>query len=335
MKHRFIIGLLAAALTAALALPVRVGPAGAQGAGSARPGSTGEYTETRLPGHEVRAGEPGSFRVGLWTSQAPVADLVFLHGHADRIDNHKVLFTTWAQAGLNVIAADLPSHGNTTVRSIDAWSSADLAAVVAVLERRYGTPQRPLILAGWSFGGLATVRTLQAPDRLEELSRRPSAAVLLTPAVDPLPLTGGDGIARRRTLTHDVDPAAAPPRPASPLQNPVFAVRLLADAWASRAADLPRDIPTLVVASDPADDVYVNAAGLVAWAGQQRAHGGTVKLLACSGARHAVELEPWPTGPTVRDATVRFLASVVPGIAADAGAVVPPVSSREQTCHAK
>lgn len=336
MKQRFIIGLLATLLATASALPVRVGPADpVEPVTTQQSGFTETHTETRLPGSEIRAGEPGSFRVGQWTSPAPVADLVFLHGHADRIDNHHALFTTWAGAGLNVIAADLPSHGRTTVRSIDAWSSADLAAVVAVLERRYGTPERPLILAGWSFGGLATVRTLQSPDRLDALSRRPAAAVLLTPAVNPLPLTGGDGIARRRTLTHDADPDAAPPRPASPLQNPVFAVRLLADAWASRAAELPPDIPAFVVASDPAEDVYVDAGALVAWVGQQRSHGGTVGLLACSGARHAVELEPWPTGPTVRDATVRFLASVVPGVAAEAGAVVPPVSSREQTCHAK
>lgn len=334
MSRRLIIALVAAALAAASALPVRVGPAGARGVGPAPPSQPG-YTETMLPGREVRAGEPGSFRVGHWSSAAPVADLVFLHGHADRIDNHGELFTTWAKAGLNVIAADLPSHGGTTVRGVDAWSSADLAAVVAVLERRFGAPDRPLILAGWSFGGLVAVRTLQEPERLGLLSRRPAAAVLLAPAVDPLPLTGGDGIARRRSLTRDADPSAEPPSPASPLLNPVFAVRLLADAWASRAGALPRDIPTLVVASDPADDVYIDAAGLISWVRQQRSDGGRLELLACSGARHAVDIEPWPTGPAVRDATVRFLALAVPGIAADAGAVHPAVSSREQTCHEK
>jgi len=332
MLRRLGVALVAAAVAAALALPVRVGPAGVRaGAREPPPGSGSGLTESRLPAADVRTGEPGSFRVVRTAPAAPVADLIFLHGHADRADNHRAIFTAWAAAGISVIAVDLPSHGGTTARGIDAWSTADLAALVGTLDRRYGAADRPLILAGWSYGGLLVTRIVQRPRHLAALARRPTAAVLLVPAVDPQPVTGGDGIARRRTLNHDPDPAAADPRPASPLLNPIFAVRLLAEAWAARADRLPADVPTLVVASDPAEDLYVRAEGLIRWA---RAQGGTgrVLLLSCSGARHGVHLEPWPTGPTARHATVRFLASTVRGLAAPT-AIDPPVAEEEQTCR--
>jgi alpha-beta hydrolase superfamily lysophospholipase len=337
MLPRLGVALLAAAVAAALALPVRVGSARVRDSGrdAAVPAqSERRLVESRLPAADVRTGEPGSFRVVQTAPDAPVADLIFLHGHADRVDNHRELFTDWAAAGINVIAVDLPSHGGTTARGIDAWATADLAALVGTLDRRYGAAGRPLVLAGWSFGGLLVTRIVQRPRHLAVLARRPAATVLIVPAVDPLPVTGGDGIARRRTLNHDPDPAAADPRPASPLLNPIFAVRLLAEAWAARADRLPADVPTLVVASDPDEDLYVRADGLIRWTLTQRDATGRVSLLSCSGARHGVHLEPWPTGPTARHETVAFLASTVPALVAPAP-VDPPVAEEEQTCRAQ
>jgi alpha-beta hydrolase superfamily lysophospholipase len=331
MLPRLGVALLAAVVAAGLAFPVRVGPARVRDNAVVVP--SGSATEFRLPARDVRGGESGSFRVLRVTPPAPVADLVFLHGHADRVDNHGLLFAALATAGIHVIAVDLPSHGATSARGIDAWTTSDLAALVGTLDRRYGTADRPLVLAGWSFGGLVVTRIVQEPRHLAVLGRRPAATVLVVPAVDPLPLTGGDGIARSGTLSHDPESIPGRPRPASPLLNPIFAVRLLGEAWAARADRLPADIPTLVVASDPVEDLYVRADGLIRWATAQRA-AGRVELLACSGARHAVHLEPWPTGPTVRQATVRFLASAVPGVAAPA-AVDPPVAEEEQTCRAR
>jgi pimeloyl-ACP methyl ester carboxylesterase len=327
MWGRLVAALAAAVVAVGLSLPVRVGPA-APPSSPVAPLEAGEFL---VPGSALREGEPGSFRV-IRTApppqQAPVADLVFLHGHADRVDHHRELFARWAQAGIAVVAPDLPSHGGTTVRGIDAWTTGDLAALVGLLERRYGTAGRPLILAGWSYGGLVATRILQSPDHLRALARRPSAAVLLVPAVAPLPFTGGDGIARHATLRHDPDPDAAPPSPASPLLNPVFTVRLLAEAWAARHDRLPADVPAFVVASDPAEDLYVDADGLLRWASAQGA-----QVFQCGGARHAVDLEPWPTGPTVRQATVAFLASAVPGVRSEPDTVDPPVADEEQTCH--
>jgi alpha-beta hydrolase superfamily lysophospholipase len=319
--------LVAALVAAGLSLPVRVGPARPAPA----PVAPLEADEFRVPGSDLRDGEPGSFRV-IRTAppppQTPVADLIFLHGHADRVDNHRELFARWAQAGIAVVAPDLPSHGDTSVRGIDAWTTGDIAALVGLLERRYGATGRPLILAGWSYGGLMATRILQSPDHLRALARRPAAVVLLVPAVAPLPLTGGDGISRHRSLRHDPDPEAAPPSPASPLLNPVFAVRLLAEAWAARHDRLPAEVPAFVVASDAAEDRYVDADGLLRWASAQGA-----QVLSCTGARHAVDLEPWPTGPTVRQATVGFLASAVPGVRSEPDTVDPPVTDQEQTCR--
>src|SRR4051812_1989608 len=53
-------------------------------------------------------------RIGVMEpSGTPKADVLFLHGFADRFDNHLPLFETWRNAGLRVIAFDYPSHGET------------------------------------------------------------------------------------------------------------------------------------------------------------------------------------------------------------------------------
>jgi|GEM_PF-4450940 len=335
MRRRAGVALCAAVLALAVALPVRVLgaittrvslPAGQLTTGPV-PGLQVRY----LPASAVRRGEPGSIRVVDLPVTDPVADLIFVHGHADRADNHRDLFEAWAAAGLHVISFDLPSHGRTSTRPIDAWDDADLYAVVATLARSLGDPGRPLVLAGWSFGGLLVASLLRDPAALAALGRRPSAAVLLVPAVTPLPFVGGDGIARTRSLTHDPDPpVAGPPRPPSPLLDPIFAVRLLVDAWRARAHRLPATVPVLVVASDPAQDRYVDAAALLRWALAQRAGGARVDVLACAGARHAVDLEPWPVGPEVREATVDFLSRTVPGASRPAAATAPPPPSPEE-----
>ena len=329
MRTRSAIVLVAALLALVISLPVRV--LGASAAHVALPPSklttTGPLPAMRityLPAAAVRAGEPGSIRVVEYGRAHAVADLIFVHGHADRADNHRDLFRAWGAAGLHVISFDLPSHGETSTRRIDAWDDADLFAVIAALARSAGDPDRPLVLAGWSFGGLLVASLLRDADAMKSLGRTPSAAVLLVPAVTPLPFSGGDGISRTHALTHDpAPPVAGPPHPVSPLLDPVFAVRLLVDAWRARAHEIPGTVPVEVVVSDPKQDRFVDAAALLRWAQSQRAGGARVDFLSCTGARHAVDLEPWPIGPEVMSSTVDCLSHQVPGVAA----AVPPSRS--------
>jgi hypothetical protein len=92
----------------------------------------------------------------------------------------------------------------------------------------------------WSFGGLVVTRLAQQPDKFAAFSRIPQGVILFTPAVVPYPFAGSDGIARINTLTHQPNPpVAGPPRPAAPAQNPLFAGRLLYEAWLAGREQLP------------------------------------------------------------------------------------------------
>ena len=65
----------------------------------------------------------------------PLADVLFLHGHADRLDNHPALFAALRDAGVRVVSFDLPSHGLTDAGAIDLWSVDDLARLASRVER--------------------------------------------------------------------------------------------------------------------------------------------------------------------------------------------------------
>src|SRR5262245_56662953 len=59
-------------------------------------------------------------RVGVAApSGTPRGDFLYLHGFADRFDNHLPLFQTQVARGYRVIAFDYPSHGETCGHGID------------------------------------------------------------------------------------------------------------------------------------------------------------------------------------------------------------------------
>jgi len=257
----------------------------------------------------IKPNAPGTMRVGVLAPTAPQADIIFIHGHADRLDNHAALFTAWHDAGLRVISFDLPSHGESNILPIDLYTLEDFAALVRLVDSAtVDDPHRPLILAAWSFGGLLATRISQRPALLEGLSRRPIALLLLAPAVSPYPFAGGDGIARMATLTNNPDPiVAGPPSPAAPAQNPIFAGRLLWEAWRAHDATLPQDMPVLVLVAGSEEDWYVNTDEVIEWAEEQRVRGVPLQLLQCPQAKHFLEDEPYPIGPAVRQVATSFL----------------------------
>ncbi len=136
-----------------------------------------------------------------------------------------------------MVSFDLPSHGGTDAGAIDRWSFDDLAAVTGrVLRATQQDAARPLMVTGWSFGGLLATRFVQDPAERSALGRPVRALVLESPAVAPRAFAGGDGVSRLRALTHDLHaPVAGPPDPASPFLDPVFAGRLVAQAATAAA----------------------------------------------------------------------------------------------------
>lgn len=110
-------------------------------------------------------------------------------------------------AGMRVIAFDLPSHGKSyggVSDDLDWFSFTDLADVAVVIEREtLEDSSRPLILSGWSTGGLLALRMAQSEKR-SILSRYPSGLLLFAPAVS-VPACVGDAFCQitNETLTHD------------------------------------------------------------------------------------------------------------------------------------
>ncbi len=246
----------------------------------------------------------------------PVADVLFLHGHADRLDNHAALFRDLRAAGIRVVSFDLPSHGATDAGAVDRWSFDDLGAMAArVVRATEQDPERPFVLAGWSFGGLLATRFVQEPTIRAAFGRPVAGLALESPAVAPLPFPGGDGVSRLRALTHDLSvPVAGPPRPASPFLDPVFAGRLAAQAAVAASEPLPRDLPTLVEVGGDDEDRYVDVPAVRRWAEDVAPRDGApVRLVRCAGARHGLDIESWPVGAAARADLVGFVRGVVGG----------------------
>lgn len=254
-------------------------------------------------------------RVGVVApTGAPVADLLFVHGHADRLDNHAALFADLRAAGVRVVSFDLPSHGETDAGAIDRWSFDDLGALAArVVHATAEDPGRPFVLAGWSFGGLLATRFVQDPTIRAAFGRPVAGLALESPAVAPRTFAGGDGVSRLRALTHDLDaPVAGPPQPASPFLDPVFAGRLVAQAGVAIAAPLPAGVPTLVELAGDDDDRYVDVPTVRRWAEDVAPRGGAdVRVVQCARARHGIDIEAWPIGPAARDTLVAFVLDAV------------------------
>ena len=276
-----------------------------------------EFEFSTISVTEIQPKANGRMRIGVMAPAEPQADIIFVHGHADRLDNHGPLFRHWANQGYRVISFDLPSHGESRgqILPIDLYSFEDLFGLVRLVEEAtLEDADRPLILAGWSFGGLVMTRLHQQPDALATLRRAPQGLILITPVVVPLPFSGGDGISRMSTLTHNPAPeVAGPPIPAIPLLNPLFAGRLLLEAYFATESELPQDLPILLIAAGDTEDWYVDTEGVLAWADDQQAADVNLAVFQCEGARHMLDHEPFPIGQTVHNLTADFVTTILDG----------------------
>lgn len=244
--------------------------------------------------------------------EQPRGDVLFVHGFADRPDNHGPLFDRWNEAGLRVVSFDLPSHGETrgSGTTLDLWTFESLAELTAQVEKTTREDERrPLTLAGWSLGALILARQLQENEA--PFTRTPQALALITPAVSVFPLIGEGGFVTTRTLTSNPEPPhAGPLAPRSPLLSPVFAARLLKNTKKVWETGISTHIPVLTLVAGNDEDRYSRSRELVRWAREQQMRHGTPMLTAqCAGAFHEMDNEPGSVGPWVRSATAEFLAS--------------------------
>lgn len=235
--------------------------------------------------------------VGIYRpAERPVADVLYLHGFADSYANHAALFARWNRAGLRVIGFDYPGHGATrgtgSAGSLNGFTMDDLAKIAARVERATREDdRRPLLVAGWSTGGLLAVRLVQTGG----LEREPRAALLFAPGVAVRPIVGKQslryplGEVTLETLTHEERASdLLPISPRSPGSVPFFAASLVVASKQAALSRYPR-IPTFVAVAGDAADRYVVSRSIRGWA---RALPGPVVALHCPTARHWLDREP-------------------------------------------
>lgn len=263
----------------------------------------------------VRDSQKLELRIGVQSPQGePRGDVLYIHGFGDRLDNHEPLFSAWNQAGLRVISFDLPSHGENrgdlnNLNKFDFQALFDLVTQVELATKSLDT-HRPLILAGWSMGGLLVVRALQEGWNAG-LSRQVSGAILITPGIGvrKFPWTFGNraGSITEDTLTHNPHPPhKAKPQPSSPFWSKLvlgFSPTLVLNSFAAQYAGYPIDVPTVMFVGGDKEDMYAKTQVLKDWAKEKQ----SVTLIQCPRARHEMDNEPIEYGGAeVRTSSARF-----------------------------
>jgi alpha-beta hydrolase superfamily lysophospholipase len=253
--------------------------------------------------------------VGIYRPASnPSGDVLYLHGFGDRLDNHGPLFRAWTGAGLRVVSFDFPYHGESTATG--GYGIGDIGGWALAVERATREePGRPLILSGWSTGGLAAVRAAQA--RLFDGERPLRGLILIAPAVAPRMVVGEAGRVTGRTLTRNpAPPHRGPIQPDTPFALKSLAVSILASAGLSWRP-LPPEVPALVIVAGR-EDRYVKSRKVLQWVSARRKEGARLSAVECPAAYHELDNEPDPTGSAVRAAAAIFAVA-----AAVAGAPAP------------
>lgn len=276
----------------------------------------GELSDVRSMRIERFAADEGKvrLRVGIMEpEETPKADILYLHGYSDRFDNHLPLFEGWRAMGLRVIAFDYPSHGETCGRGLDRYRINGLAKLVSEVEAHTRpAEERPLLVAGWSTGGLVTVRMLQSPE-IGTFSRPVAGALLITPGVDVRLLVGDKTRITQETLTSDPNPPhRGPISPSSPICTPLFSADLVRNAGTSRREAYP-SVPTVVLTGGIDADVYAKTRGVTSWVDSRQAEGKPVFGLGCPEGKHELDNESAPMRDEVRAGAASFVRWVLSG----------------------
>lgn len=262
----------------------------------------------------------------------PLGTILFIHGFGDRWANHEPLINEWVEDGFQVVAFDLPSHGETTGDGLSSFSFNQLARLVESVAMYAGvkSSRPPLLIAGWSTGGLLATRIAQA--LWDHNFYKVSGLILFAPGIS-VPYQVGEpslryplGQVTARTLTHKSTPPhkANPIQPKSPGSTLRFAIKLKINSWLSQLQVLPKKIPTLVLLSGDKEDLYVNTPKVKSWAARQIAHGADIKVVQFPNARHELDNETITHGgPRARREARDFALEVVKKVGAETPCSAP------------
>jgi alpha-beta hydrolase superfamily lysophospholipase len=253
-------------------------------------------------------------------SGEPVADILYLHGFSDRMDNHKPLFDQWTKRGARVVAFEYPSHGESCGLGLGAYTFTDLVDFATVVEKDMVEDQkRPLYLAGWSTGGLIATRLAQG---YRDVSRPIAGTMLFAPGIAVHVVLGEVTLDSLTSLAHP--PHTGPIAPTRPALYALFSAGLLLQSHEARSEPFPATIPTILFTGGEQSDTYADTAGLQAWVGEQRerAEPANIALVTCEGGKHELDNEAEPMGQEVRSMAGEFFSATTmhePYVAPSAG----------------
>jgi pimeloyl-ACP methyl ester carboxylesterase len=226
-----------------------------------------------------------------------------------------------------VISFDLPSHGENSgsYNDLNKFTFENLAKLAARVENitQPRDLNRPLLLAGWSTGGLIVVRALQE-NWTSAFSRPIAGVILFAPgiAVRKFPWTFGNkkGVVTQATLTHNPQPPhRGPIRPDTPFWSSLafrFAPELLMNSIESQRRPYPTEIKTLIFSGGDKEDVYAKSPVLREWAETQNSlrqsrNAEPILSVQCPHSAHEMDNEPSNYGgQDVRTAAAVFAADV-------------------------
>ncbi len=265
-----------------------------------------------------------SVRVGVQEPDStPIGDILYFTGFGDRLDNHGPLFDEWVASGFRVISFDYPSHGETSGTPLDFFTFGRLAELATQVEKATRQDNtRPLIVSGWSTGGLLAVRMVQGSS-LPHFDRPVAGLILFAPGISVDTIVGTPtwhywfGEITDATLTHNPDPPhKGEPQPKSPisLSSFVFAGFLKINSWLSQYEKFP-NLPTLIFVAGDKGDVYADSQNLKDWiAMQDSKNGANITMVDEPGARHEIDNETAQYGgPQSRQMAAEFAKSIVSG----------------------
>lgn len=247
-------------------------------------------------------------------------NVVYLQGLGDSMRNHLPLFNRLADEGYRVITFDYFGQGG-TAGSMNEMTVERIADMGGFVYRKFARDQdtAPIILIGWSTGGLAAYRAAKYGFN----NKWPDAVVLMAPGI-VIPWMIGDrfqlGLIPKfsqitlETLTkrprgffdNTCDPHLDPIKPTSPLQALTFSKNLLSDARASKKWKINRIVKGLALFPG-AKDTYVKGYQSKYVVEMNAPH---FEVIQHDESFHEMDNETNPKPEVIQQNILRFLAGV-------------------------
>lgn len=246
-----------------------------------------------------------SINVGTFSPRTDdAATVIYLHGYADTMNNHRELLHLFHDGGLRVLSFDYPSHGRSGGQ-IWFWSIDQVAALVKeILDHPSFTSgplaidrKLPVILVGWSTGATIAIRTAQTwRNKVLPKDMRLAGIIGFAPGL-PARAFVGDGVSRLgvkvkvEDLTRNPKAIKYPPYPETTVFGSGFFAGSLKTASEVAYWKGSTQVPTLLLIADHESDFFADANSSAYWVRTAGRNNPTFGFQ-CANSYHGIEFEP-------------------------------------------